>query len=83
MTSDVCASCGRELRQIQWNSACDLMVCDNPFCLRYRSPARTILTERGEKKRNHLEGKAEKARAAAVKHSAAYRARKKAEGKGA
>ncbi len=35
---EFCKGCGKPLYRMKWNSAGDILVCDNPVCKRFRNP---------------------------------------------
>ena len=43
--------CHLGLREIPWNHACHLLVCDNVECLAYRTPVKTIPIDQVERQR--------------------------------
>jgi len=33
-----CSSCHKLLIRIKWNSTTDVLICDNPYCSKFRNP---------------------------------------------
>ncbi len=79
---NICATCGSELMRMEWNSKCDLLVCNNGRCRAYREPVETILTGRGEQKQQARQEKEAGKHTKRLKYQAGYRLKIKSTPKG-
>ena len=68
--------CHLGLREIPWNRACHLLVCDNVECLAYRTPVRTIPINEVERQRQKEAEKMESRRKSAEGQLRRWRAKK-------
>ena len=41
-----CPQCSSELKRIRWNRECDIVACDNPGCMFYRTPQRVTAKDK-------------------------------------
>lgn len=42
-SSDRCGVCHAKLARIKWNDKCDILVCNNSPCHKFRSPVETLV----------------------------------------
>ena len=35
---ELCSSCHKPLIRVKWNSTTDILICDNPYCSKFRNP---------------------------------------------